>query len=227
MSNGQPRAIRIAPSILTADFGRLTEEAQAAEEGGANLWHLDVMDGHFVPQMSFGAPVVEAIERATAMPIEVHMMVADPAAQFAALADAGADTLVFHIEAVAEIGKTVELARATGCAAGVAVSPDSGLDRVEPLLASLDEVIVMTVHPGRGGQQMLVEPLEKVRRLRGLAEAAGRDIVLTVDGGVKAHNAHLCVEAGADTLVAGSAVFNPEETPQQALSTLRRVLAGG
>ncbi len=221
------RAIRIAPSILTADFGRLAEAAQAAEQGGADLWHLDVMDGHFVPQISFGAPVVAAIERATKMPIEVHMMVADPSAQFAALADAGANTLVFHVEAVDDVAGALDRARATGCEAGVAISPDTGTDAVEPLLAALDEVIVMTVHPGRGGQEMLVEPLKNVRRLRNLIQEAGLAVVLEVDGGVKAHNAHLCVEAGADTLVAGSAVFNDDETPQQALETLRRALVEG
>ncbi len=218
-------AVRIAPSILTADFGRLAEAAQAAEAGGAGLMHLDVMDGHFVRQITFGAPVVEAVRRATGLPIEVHMMVADPEVQVAALAGAGADALIFHLEATNAPGPLLERTRALGCTAGVAISPDTPATDVEALLGGLDEVIVMTVYPGRGGQEMLVQHLDKVRHLRQRVEAVGLDIEIEVDGGVKAGNAAGCVAAGANILVAGSAVYNDRETPQQALAALRGALA--
>ncbi len=218
-------AVRIAPSILTADFGRLAEAVQAAEAGGADLMHLDVMDGRFVPQITFGAPVVEAVRRATGMPIEVHMMVADPERQIAALAEAGADALIFHLEATNAPGALLERTRALGCTAGVAISPDTPASDVEALLEGLDEVIVMTVYPGRGGQQMLAQHLGKVRQLRRRVEAAGLDVALEVDGGVKVENASDCVAAGAGIVVAGSAVYNDRETPQQALGALRGALA--
>ena len=220
------RRVRIAPSILTADFGRLAEAARAAEEGGADLMHLDVMDGHFVPQLTFGAPIVEAVRKATSLPIEVHMMVANPGGQLASLAAAGAQTLIFHVEATDAPRPLLEQVRALGCAAGIAISPDTPATDVESLLDALDEVVVMTVYPGRGGQEMLAEQLEKVRQLRARVEQRGLSVVLEVDGGVKTHNAALCVAAGADTVVAGSAVYNDRETPQQALAALHQALAG-
>lgn len=218
--------VRIAPSILTADFGRLAEQARDAVAGGADLFHLDVMDGHFVPQLSFGAEVIAAIRAATDVPIEAHMMVSHPDQQFEALARAGADRLVFHLESDGDPRAHIEAARALGKTVGIAISPDTSVEAAEALLDSIDEVVVMLVYPGRGGQEMLVDHLAKVRRLRELVVARGLDVTLEVDGGVKTHNALQCVEAGADQLVAGSAVYNRTETPQQALAALRRALAG-
>lgn len=218
------RAAVIAPSILTADFGRLRAEVQAAEEGGAGRFHLDVMDGHFVPQLSFGPAVVDAVQRSTALPIEVHMMVAHPQPHFASFADVGAETLIFHLEATAEPEALIEDVRDLGCLPGLAISPATAVERALPLLPTLTQVTVMLVHPGRGGQQMLVEHLEKVRLLRAAADRGGFSIAIEVDGGVKAGNAPQCVAAGADILVAGSEVYNADRSPQAALARLLRAL---
>ncbi len=217
--------VRLAPSILTADFGRLADQIAAAEEGGADLIHLDVMDGRFVPAITFGALVVEAVRRATTLPLEAHLMVASPASQLAAMAEAGAGRLIPHLEAAeSEPGGATGLVaaiRELGCEAGLAISPATPVDAVAPLVGSLDAVTVMTVHPGRGGQPFLPEMLPKVSALRELLDGNGFGASLEVDGGVKEHNAALCVAAGADTLVAGSAVFNERETPARALAALR------
>jgi ribulose-phosphate 3-epimerase len=219
-------ALRIAPSILTADFGRLAEQVRAAEEGGADLFHLDIMDGHFVPQLSFGSEVVAAVRRATGVPIEAHMMVERPEEHFESLARAGAETLVFHAEAAGDVLARIASIRALGCRAGVAINPDTPVERAQAILQLVDEVVVMLVHPGRGGQEMLVEHLEKVRRLRAAAGLLSSALVIEVDGGVKAHNIAQCAEAGVDQVVAGSAVYNDRETPGEALAALRRALAG-
>ena len=218
------RAVRIAPSILTADFGRLAEQAAAAEEGGADLWHLDVMDGHFVPAITFGPAVVELFSSISKLPIEVHMMVANPADQLAPFAAAGAQRLIFHYEATVEVAQLIDVAHGHGCEAGVAINPETPAASVKPLLGSLDQVVVMLIRPGRGGQEMMPQHLDKVRRLRDWVRASDLDVLLEVDGGVKAHNAAACVEAGAELLVAGSAVFNERDTPQQALAVLREAL---
>lgn len=218
-------AVRIAPSILTADFGRLAEQIRAAEAGGCDLFHLDVMDGHFVQQLSFGPQVVEAVRRATALPLEVHMMVARPTEQFAAFAATEVQRLVFHFEADGDPTSHIEAVHALGCEAGIAINPETPVAALEPYLASLDEVVVMLIKPGRGGQEMMPEHLAKVGELRRHFEAIGRVIPIEVDGGVKAHNASECALAGADILVAGSAVYNPNETPEQALAALRAALA--
>jgi ribulose-phosphate 3-epimerase len=219
-----PQAIRIAPSILTADFGRLAEQARAAEEGGADLFHLDIMDGHFVPQFSFGAEVVAAVRAATTVPIEAHMMVERPEEHFESLSRAGAQTLVFHVEASGDVLSRIAAVRALGCRAGVAINPDTPVERAQAILQLIDEVVIMLVHPGRGGQEMLVEHLDKVRRLRAAANMLSRPVTIEVDGGVKAHNIAQCAAAGVDQVVAGSAVYNDRETPQEALAALRRAL---
>ena len=219
------RAVRIAPSILTADFGRLADQIAAAEDGGADFFHLDVMDGRFVPQLSFGPLVVEAVRRATSIPLEAHMMVVEPLAQLEPLAEAGAQRLVFHIEAAPEPSREIARARELGCEVGLAVSPETPSAAVLPWIEQVDEVVVMLVNPGRGGQQPMPEHLAKARELRAAAGERGLDLAIEIDGGVKTHNAAECVAAGADVLVAGSAVYNDRETPQQALAALRAALA--
>jgi ribulose-phosphate 3-epimerase len=213
--------IRIAPSILTADFGRLAEQIRAAEEGGCDLFHLDVMDGHFVPQLSFGPSVVEAVRAATSLPLEVHMMVERPHEHFEPFAQAGAMRLVFHYEAEGDPGEHIARVHAAGCEAGIAINPETPPEALTPWLPTLDEIVVMLIRPGRGGQEMMPEHLAKVGDLRGRLAALGRELPIEVDGGVKAHNARACVEAGATVLVAGSAVYNTRETPQQAMAALR------
>ena len=218
-------SVLIAPSILTADFGRLAQQIAAAEEGGADLIHLDVMDGHFVPAITFGPLVAAAVRRATTLPLEAHLMVARPRSQLAPMAEAGCERLIPHLEAAEQedggaLG-LVEAIRALGCEAGLAISPGTPAGAVRPLAGALDSVTVMTVEPGRGGQAFLQEMLPKVEALRALLDEKGSSASLEVDGGVKAGTAALCVAAGADILVAGSAVFNEEENPGQALRALR------
>ncbi|MSQ42452.1 MAG: ribulose-phosphate 3-epimerase [Dehalococcoidia bacterium] len=219
----------MAPSILTADFGRLAEQVRAGDAGGADLWHMDVMDGHFVPPISFGKEVVAAVRAATPRLIEAHLMVANPGAQFADLAAAGAQRLMFHYEAAGSVEAAralVRQARDLGCGAGIAISPETPAEALFPLLDALDEVVVMLIRPGWGGQQANLALLDKARVLRARAAAAGLAPLIEVDGGVKAHNARACVEAGATVLVAGAAVFNAAQTPQAALAALRAVLEG-
>jgi len=214
----------IAPSILTADFGRLADQVRAAEEGGCDLFHLDVMDGNFVPQLSFGPSVVEAVRNATSLPLEVHMMVERPHDHFEPFAQAGAQRLVFHYEAQGDPGEHIAVAHALGCEAGIAINPETPPEALAPWLESLDEIVVMLIKPGRGGQEMMPEHLAKVRHLRGRLDALGRPTPIEVDGGVKSHNAAVCAGAGASILVTGSAVYNERETPQHALAALRAAL---
>jgi len=221
------RRLLIAPSILTADFGALAEAARAAEAGGADLWHLDVMDGHFVPAITFGASVVEVFRRASTLPIEVHLMVSNPADQFEAFAHAGAERLIFHFEATGEPATAIEAARGVGCEAGIAINPETPPAAIRGLLPDLTEVNVMLIQPGRGGQQMMPEHLAKVRTLRTWIDEAGLDTRIEVDGGVKARNIAECAAAGVDIAVAGSAVFNESQTPAEALAELRAALAAG
>ena len=219
------RSVRIAPSILTADFGRLAEQVRAGDAGGADVWHLDVMDGHFVPPLSFGKEVIAAVRAATDRPIEVHLMVARPGEQFADMAHAGAQRLILHFEAVAsdvEAARAhIAQARALGCEVGVAINPETPAEALLPLLDAIDEVVVMLIRPGWGGQEANLELLAKVRALRA---AGGPRLAIEVDGGVKPHNARACAEAGASILVAGSAVFNATQTPTEGIAALRSAL---
>lgn len=224
-----PGRILIAPSILTADFGHLGDQVRAADDGGADLWHLDVMDGHFVPPLSFGKEVVAAVRAATDRLIEAHMMVAKPLEQFEDLAQAGAQRLIFHYEAVDHDEQAARLhvarIRELGCQAGIAINPETPAEALFPLLGAIDEALVMLIRPGWGGQSMRPELLDKVRVLQERISSEGLGLPVEVDGGVKAHNAGECAAAGATILVAGSAVFNPDQTPQEALEAMRAALA--
>ncbi len=218
----------IAPSILTADFGRLAEQVRAAEAGGIDLWHLDVMDGHFVPPLSFGREVIAAVRAASdGRFIEAHLMVERPGEQFADMAAAGAQRLIFHYEAAGSLDAARELiaaARALGAQAGIAINPETPVEAIAPLLRDLDEVTVMLIRPGWGGQAMRPELLDKVRDLAARVRAEGITLAIEVDGGVKPHNAAECASAGATILVAGSAVFNNEQSPGDAARGIRAAI---
>jgi ribulose-phosphate 3-epimerase len=216
-------AVRISPSLLSADFARLADEA-ARVEGAADWLHVDVMDNHFVPNLTLGLPVVEALLKATDIPLDVHLMIDDPDRWAPSYAEAGAGSVTFHVEAAAEPVRLARSLRAAGARAGLALKPATPIDDYADLLPELDMVLLMTVEPGFGGQGFIESVLPKIRRTRellgGLPAGAGADIWLQVDGGVSAETIERCAEAGADTFVAGSAVYGSAD-PAKACAQLR------
>jgi len=200
--------VKISPSILSADFARLGEEVQAVEQGGADYIHVDVMDGHFVPNITIGAPVVKALRSVTSLPLDVHLMIENPDAYIPDFAAAGADIITVHQEAVPHLHRTIQLIHSFGKRAGVSLNPATPVDTLELILAEVDMVLLMTVNPGFGGQNFIPFTLEKIAHMRSMIERSNRNIELEVDGGVKAANIADIAKAGADVFVAGSAVFN-------------------
>ena len=214
-------SIRFAPSILTADFGRLAEQIRAAEAGGADYIHLDVMDGHFVPPITFGPLVIEAVRRVTALPLDIHLMVADPESQIETFAAAGGDIINFHIEASQHADRLLRRIHALDKRAGICLNPATPLAAIEEVLDVADQVMVMMINPGWGGQTLITSMFDKVRRLRALLDTRALSPDIELDGGVKAGNVGDCVAAGADVLVCGSSVYNAEASPQDNLRQLR------
>lgn len=199
--------LRIAPSLLAADFSRLGEEVRAVERAGADWLHLDIMDGHFVPNISFGPGLIKALRPHSRMPFDVHLMIAPADPYLAAFAEAGADLISLHPEAGPHLHRSLQTIRALGKKAGLVLNPATPVTALAHVMDLLDLILVMSVNPGFGGQSFLASQLSKIATLRQMIDASGRDIALQVDGGVTAKTAPDCVAAGADVLVAGTAVF--------------------
>jgi len=200
--------ILIAPSILSADFRKLESEIRAADEAGADLFHVDVMDGHFVPNITIGPMIVEAVRKATTLQLDVHLMIDNPAAFVESFAHAGADIITIHAEADNHLFRTVDAIRSLGKKAGVALNPSTPLTAVEYLIGEIDLLLIMTVNPGFGGQSYITAMNNKIRAARSMITDSGRSVLLAVDGGIKARNARLVADHGADLLVMGTEIFH-------------------
>jgi ribulose-phosphate 3-epimerase len=203
--------VRIAPSILSADFARLADEVARVEAGGADLLHVDVMDGHFVPNLTVGPPIVEALRKVTKLPLDVHLMITNADSYIGEFADAGADYLTVHVEACPHLHRTVQAIKERGVKAGVTLNPATPLGSVEAILPDADLLLIMSVNPGFGGQSFIPSSLQKISQARAMIELAGSRALLEVDGGVKIDNAAQIVAAGADILVSGSAIFSSRD----------------
>jgi ribulose-phosphate 3-epimerase len=220
------RAPRIAPSLLSADFSRLGEAIKCVEDAGVSLLHVDVMDGHFVPNITFGPIIVRAIRKLAASELDVHLMISDPSAYLAKFIEAGASYVTFHVEALKEAEPLLARARELGAKAGIAINPETSLDVARPVLAAADLVVMMTVHPGFGGQGFIEEVVPKIKALYELREAEGLGFEIEVDGGVNLETAPLAARAGADILVAGAAVFKSED-PAAAVRAIAEAAGAG
>jgi ribulose-phosphate 3-epimerase len=218
-------AVRIAPSILAADFARLGEEVRAIEKAGADFVHVDVMDGHFVPNLTIGPAVVKALRPHSKLPFDVHLMISPVDPYVPDFAAAGADIITVHPEAGAHLHRTVQLIKSLGKRAGIALNPATPAETVRHLMRDIDLILVMSVNPGFGGQRFIDSQLDKLRALRAMIVESGREIALEIDGGINDETARAAVAAGADLLVAGTAVFSGG--PDRYAENIRRLRGAG
>jgi ribulose-phosphate 3-epimerase len=213
---------RIAPSILSADFGRLSEEIAMCESGGADVIHLDVMDGRFVPNITFGEKVIATARKATTLPLDVHMMVVEPEKYFDSFAGAGASGMTIHVEAAPHLQRQLARIRELGCLAGAAINPGTSLMTAREAIADLDLLLIMTVNPGFGGQEFIPASTDKVARARAMLNEMRSTAALEVDGGISRETIRSVWKAGADTFVAGNAIFSASD-PKSEIAALRRM----
>lgn len=212
--------VKIAPSILSADFAKLGEEIKDVELGGADYIHVDVMDGHFVPNITIGPLIVEAIRPITKLPLDVHLMIENPDTYIEAFANAGADYITVHVEACKHLHRTISLIKSLGVKAGVVLNPATPVSTIQHVIKDIDMVLLMSVNPGFGGQSFIPEVLPKIRSVKEMADQLNPTLEIEIDGGVNAETAKLCVEAGANVLVAGSAVYNQSDR-KKAIEAIR------
>jgi ribulose-phosphate 3-epimerase len=214
--------VEIAPSILAADFASLGEEIRAVERGGANLLHVDVMDGHFVPNISIGVPVVESLRKATRLPLDVHLMIENPERYIQPFSEAGADMISVHQEATYHLDRVLTMIREHGCKPGAVINPATPVSALSEVLDSVDHVLVMSVNPGFGGQKFIPGALEKIRRLKEIRERYNYSFRIEVDGGLGPENVMDVVRAGAEILVAGTSIFHTPD-PAEAVRTMKQI----
>ena len=218
--------IKIAPSILAADFLRLGEQVKAAEAQGVDRFHVDVMDGSFVPNISFGTPIIEAMRRTTTFPLETHLMIVHPEQYLEAFAEAGSDTLIVHQETSPHLHRTIQIIKSLGKKAGVALNPSTPPILLEQMIEDLNLVLVMTVNPGFGGQHFIDSTLRKIQTIREWLDQRNPDCELEVDGGIESHTALKVVQSGARVLVAGTAIFGHAGGPRLGVESLMQAVSG-
>ncbi len=218
--------MKIAPSILSADFSKLGEDIREVEAGGADYIHVDVMDGHFVPNITLGPPIVKAIRPITGLPLDVHLMISEPAKYVDAFADAGADYITVHVEADPHIHRTIQLIKNRGVKAGVVLNPGTASELIKPLIADIDMVLLMTVNPGFGGQAFIPSVVTKIKEIRKWADELNPALEIEVDGGINPETIAVCAEAGADVFVAGSAIYNQSDR-KKAIEDLKAAASVG
>jgi len=215
------KKIQIAPSLLSADFSRLAEEVRDVERAGCDVLHIDVMDGHFVPNLTIGPLVVAAIRQVTKLPLDVHLMIEEPERYIAHFIQLGASILTFHVEATHHVNRVIQLIKQSGVKAGISLNPHTPVSMLENILPDIDVVLIMSVNPGFGGQKFLPLALDKVKKLNQMRKSIGAGFLIEVDGGVDEKNASMLIDCGVDVLVAGNTIFSSSQ-PEQTIQNLKQ-----